>query len=160
MRHADPVPTILPAVVAIFAAGVLALGAASAATPTAAQEEPFTGTWDVTWDQAIRSAGSRVLEVQRRGTAVLTLEQHADSLEGSWSIPGTDQTHRVVGSVRGDSLHLDAPDAVVRDGGRAIPVTMRWHGVIADGQITGTMYLQIRAGDAPPRAWEAVRHEG
>lgn len=147
----------------------MALGAPAAAqtvdAPTVAApagpSPAFAGTWDVTWDQAIRSAGDQVIKVQRRGTATLTLEQHGDSLDGSWRITGVPgaEPHHVVGTARGDSIALHAPDAVIRDGGRAFHVTMRWFGVIRDGRITGTMYLQIQDGDAPPRAWEAVRRE-
>lgn len=36
---------------------------------------------------------------------------------------------------------------------------MHWFGVLENGGITGTMYLRIEGGDAPPRPREAVRQE-
>ena len=139
----------------------VAVAMLASAGGAAGQASPFSGTWDVTWDMGLRTEGARVLEVTRRGRAVLVLERRGDSLSGTWTVPALEESHRLVGEVSGDEIRLTAPGATIPDGGRRIPVSMRWEGRLdEDGRLIGSMYLTLRPGETPPRRWEGVRRDG
>ena len=126
----------------------------------AAQSIDVTGTWNVTWDSGLRTNGAEVIEVTRRITAELRLVQRGDSVSGTWVMPvpiGGSAERVVTGMVRGAELQLESEVRPMDVNGRQVPMRFAWTGVIAEGDMRGTMFMQIEGRDAPPRRWEAKR---
>src|SRR5690349_7925900 len=119
-----PAPALLAALLAL------------AAAPAAAQPPALAGTWTVTWDADIRTAGGRS-EVRARRDATLELAQHGDSLSGTWH-PVPAVSVPVSGRVEGGTVRLGSAwrgDEVLRDGKKVGGAEMRteFHGTVERG---------------------------
>jgi hypothetical protein len=124
-----------------------------------AQAGGVAGEWVVDWDSGLRTDKGRVIAVQRRSRGVLTLTQHGDSVSGTWASGfrgprGEDAGPIPVrGLLRGGALALVAEAA--RPG--APPPGITFQGELANGALTGTMYIVLGSLPPAPRRWEARR---
>jgi autotransporter translocation and assembly factor TamB len=126
----------------------------------AAQSSDVTGTWNVTWDSGLRTNGAEVIQVTRRIPSELRLVQRGDSVSGTWVMPvpiGGSAERVVTGMVRGTELQLESEVRPMDVNGLQVPMRFTWTGVLAEGDMRGTMFMQIEGRDAPPRRWEAQR---
>ena len=149
-RRKGPIPLALATFLAF--GGMLA-------TPrgAAAQSAALSGAWAVTFDQAIRTEGTRVVEVQRRGTAELRLEQRGDSITGTWTRDDLGVARPLSGNVEGETFSLTSERWTVPVDGEPTPVWLVLRGALEDGEIGGDLYLHLGDRPAAARKWEAVR---
>ncbi len=123
------------------------------------------GKWNVEYDMRIRS-GMGGDEVEERGKARLTLEQHGDSLSGTWLMtsappPGTSaQPQRPIrGTVSGKTIKFSAGPAeatINRNGDiTKVQVITDYEGTIDGDKIAGTM--TSHAADGPMAGMSMTR---
>ena len=136
------------------------------AAALSAAQPPAAGTWTLTYDADIRTAGGKS-EVRSRRDATLVLRQHGDSLAGTWHAAPLGPVP-ISGRVEGATLRFGTAwrgGEVMRDG-KKVPgaeVRTEFHGTMERGAMAGTMYVRLRFDgverEPPARKWEAVRRE-
>ena len=137
----------------------LVAGAAFAA-PSGAQD--VSGSWDVTWAQAVRYNRDGTSDVQRWGKARLVLAQEGDSVRGHWRADAGGVTWQVTGVVGDGVLRLAATERASADPELAMVERMEWEATVEGGQLRGDVWMVIpRLGREPrKRPWSGVRSPG
>jgi hypothetical protein len=128
------------------------------------QPPNVAGTWTVTYDSDLRTAGGKS-EVRARREGTLVLAQRGDSLFGTWAgMPG--EPLAVTGRVDGATVRFGSAwrGGSVRINGKAADgaeMRTEFHGTLARGALAGTMYVRLRFDgverEPPARRWEAAR---
>lgn len=142
--------------------GLAAAGLALALCVPSAAAQDVSGTWEVTWAQAVRiEADGRPL-IQKWGQARLTLRQDGNSVVGTWKADVADVTWRLTGTVEGGVLRLRATEHDSGDPELSMVEGMNWEGSLQAGRLEGRMWLVVRRAGREPvrRPWHGERRGG
>ena len=139
---------------------ILTAWATAASVPATAQD--LSGSWEVTWAQAVRYNRDGTSEVQRWGKARLTLTQAGDSVRGHWRADAGGVTWQVAGRVRDGVLRLSATERDSDDPELAMVERMEWEAMVEKDELRGSVWMVIpRLGREPrKRPWAGVRGSG
>lgn len=139
------------------------LGAVALATPLGSVAQDVSGTWEVTWAQAVRYEGDGSLEVQRWGEALLELRQDGDGVEGTWITDILEEVRWTVqGTVSGGRLALTSTGHDSENPDLEIVEEMRWRAEVSGDALEGETRMVIRGRENVVRwrPWSAKRIEG
>ena len=126
------------------------------AAPAAAQD--VSGTWDVTWAQAVRNNADGSMDVQKWGEATLVLVQKGERVTGTWTtrVPGVVKW-AAEGTFKDGWITLTATSHDSKDPEIAAITRIRWRGAFKGDRLEGEMSLDFRGSDRerPWRPWRA-----
>lgn len=132
----------------------------AALPPRRAAAQDVSGTWDVTWAQAVRINRDGSVEIQKWGPATLVLHQEGDAVTGTWTTRAAGVvTWKVEGTLRDGRLELSARENDSDDPELAVVSRLRWRAEVEGGHLEGKMTLELRGSDRarPWRPWRAER---
>jgi hypothetical protein len=140
------------------------LAAATAlAAPLAASAQAVSGTWDVTWAQAVRYERDGSMEIQRWGEALLELHQDGDRVTGSWITNILEEVRWTVeGTVSEGGLTLTSTGHDSDNPELEMVLEMRWRAEVSEDGLEGESRIVVRGREdlVRWRPWSAKRVEG
>lgn len=135
-------------------------GTTAAVSSAAAAGQDVSGSWNVTWAQAVRNNQDGAQEIQKWGDATLSLHQQGERVHGEWTQTVLERvTWKVEGTLVGDRLTLSATDHDSTNPQLAQVQEMRWRATLAVDGLDGEMTLVFRGAQRsrPWRPWRATR---
>jgi len=135
-------------------------GTTAAVSSASAACQDVSGSWNVTWAQAVRNNRDGTQEIQKWGDATLSLHQEGERVYGEWTQTVLERvTWKVEGTLVGDRLTLSATDHDSTNPQLAQVQEMRWRATLASDRLDGEMTLVFRGAQRsrPWRPWRATR---